>query len=204
MSEETKNRIIKGADELFMRYGFKSITMDEIASKLSISKKTIYQFVKDKEQLILLSAQFHLAQDEKDYEKIEEDSGDAIEHMHRLADHTRSLILRMNPSAVFDMKKYYPDVWRKIEVFHETSIKDRITQNIERGIKDGLYREDVSPIVFSKLLYYQFEFIFDPVYFNPQEFDHLDVYNQLFKHFLLGIVTAKGREVYDSYEPITD
>ncbi len=191
---------MQSAEELYMRLGIRNVSMDDIATSLGISKKTIYKYVKDKADLISQVAIKMLAEDEVSFQSIEDDSENAIDEMHRFFDHARESITRMHPSIVFDIKKFYPKTWESIECFHDNSIKARFAKNLEQGVKDEVYRGDIKTDILSKLLYHEFEFTFDPRFFNLTEYKPIEVYNELLKHFFMGILTDKGKKLYDQYE----
>ena len=112
---ETKERIINAASELFFKYGTKSITMDDIAREIGVSKKTIYQFFKDKNELVSEVAEAYNAQELKDLEVIEQEAHDVIDEMVRLSHHIRQKLNSLNPSLLYDLEKYMgADQTRKI------------------------------------------------------------------------------------------
>jgi len=191
---------VQSAEELYMSLGIRSVSMDDIATSLGISKKTIYKYFKDKADLISQVAVKMLAEDESCFQSIEQESQDPIDEMHRFLDHARESITRMHPSIVFDIKKFYPKTWEAIEGFHDNSIKARFANNLVQGVTDGLYRQDIKADILSKLLYHEFEFTFDPRFFNLTEYKPIEVYNELLKHFFMGILTEKGKKLYDQYE----
>ena len=99
MVNEARDKIIVGAEELFMRYGIKSITMDDLASNLAISKKTIYQHFKDKDELVLEVAKIHMQQDEKEVECIITKSENAVQEIFYIAQFIRKMTAKLNPSV---------------------------------------------------------------------------------------------------------
>src|SRR6478609_10581745 len=138
-----REKIVKKAGELFIKVGFKSITMDDIAKEMGISKKTIYKHFENKELLIeatteVVHVEVHQAIDEvmaKNYNAIAENF------------EIRSMLSNMfdasAASPVYQLKKYYPQIYEQI-ILRETCQRNVcFRQNIEKGIEQGLYRKDI-------------------------------------------------------------
>src|SRR5688572_32186168 len=110
---EIKERIQQKAAELFRRYGIRSITMDEIAAQLSVSKKTIYQFFGDKEELVesVVGEFIHYAQDCCTNDK--RHARNAVEEMFKTMQFVREMYTNMNPALLFDLERSHPNAYRK-------------------------------------------------------------------------------------------
>ena len=109
--DELKNRIISGAETLFLTYGVKSITMDEIAKNLGISKKTIYQHVSDKDELVTLAVELSMENQISQVELIHATSKDPIDEVLKLSEYMRSLFSSMNPFLIMEIQRYYPKAY---------------------------------------------------------------------------------------------
>src|SRR6201989_3381049 len=111
--EETdiKEKILKGAEELFMRYGVRSISMDDIARHLMVSKKTLYQHFEDKEDLVTQASETHIEKSRKQYEALTESPANAIDELARISVCLRNDMNGMNHSLLFDLQKYHPRAW---------------------------------------------------------------------------------------------
>ena len=105
---EIRCTILSGVHQLFTRFGLKSITMDDIASKLTMSKKTIYQHFKDKDSLVSEYVNGFLSTQKDEINRITKESKDVIEEMVLTADYLKETIGNLNPSVLFDMRKYHP------------------------------------------------------------------------------------------------
>lgn len=199
MDEEVKQKIISGAEELFMRYGIKSVTMDDLATNLSVSKKTIYQHFKDKDELVLSVAQLHMEQDQKDVAEIVGKSENAIQELFFMAQFIRNLATKMNPSVLFDLKKYHSKAW---EAFHKHKIcciYETVVNNLERGKKEGYFRAEIKSEILATMRMQEVEMGYDPMVYSPTKFNIIDVQMELFEHFVMGLVTPKGLKLYNSY-----
>ncbi len=194
-----KEKIIEGASQLFMRYGFRSVTMDDIASHLAISKKTIYQFFKNKDELVTTISSSHMDMEKDDYSRIEGGSTNAIEEIFEVSNCFREHMHEMNPKILFELRKYHPDAWAVYTRFKTEFIKNHIVRNIERGISEGYYREELDPEVLATFRVEQVEMIFDVQKFPKDRFDFHHVQMQLFDHFVHGLLTPKGKELLNNY-----
>ena len=199
MVNETKERIITGADELFMRLGIKSVTMDDIASHLAVSKKTIYQNFKDKDALVIAVAEVHMTQDHVEVDKLIEGSENAIQELFFISKYIKTHVAKMNPSILFDLKKYHPKAWNLFKEHQVTCIASTVIRNIERGKKEGTYRKEVNAEILAVLRMQSIEMAFNPSLYPGNKFDLMEVNMQLFEHFVYGMVTTQGAELYNKY-----
>ena len=160
----TMNNLPKSCDrisEIFMRYGIKSITMDDIARELGISKKTLYQHFDNKKDLVKKSTQFHIAGEQEDIEAISKSAENAIDEMVQISRYIKRKLAVLSPTTLFDFRKYYPESW---QVFLDHKVKyiyNCIASNLERGIQEGLYREDLDVDVLAKIYVARLEIFAD-------------------------------------------
>ena len=194
-----KEKILEGASKLFMKYGVRSVTMDDVASALAISKKTIYQFYKNKDELVTSISRSHMSEEKDDYSLIEENSVDAIDEIYQVSNCFRKHMADIHPKILFELKKYHSAAWQIYTKFKTEFVKNHIKRNIERGISEGYYRSEVNPEILSAFRVEQVEMIFDDNLFPKEKFDFTDVQLQLFDHFIHGLLTDKGRELYLNY-----
>lgn len=192
-----KDNLVSTAFELFLKYGIKSVSMDDISRKLGISKKTIYSVVNTKEELIDDVLSIHLEKDECDIQSILNQSRDAIDEMVNVTKHVAIFLKQMTPSLIYDLKKYYPVFWSKIESTHFTFIERTIYANLQRGQKEGLYRQDFDPMIISKLYVLKSTSIADQDKFPAEAFDRLTLFKEMVRYHLRGIVSEKGAKLFD-------
>ncbi|NRA48435.1 MAG: TetR/AcrR family transcriptional regulator, partial [Phaeodactylibacter sp.] len=110
-----KKDIIKTAFELFLRYGIKSVTMDDIAREMGMSKKTLYQYVPNKADLIDQIFQAHIDDEQCMTEEIRSTSSDALEEMLKIGQYVVQKLRSVSPAAVYDLRKYYGSIWKNME-----------------------------------------------------------------------------------------
>ncbi len=194
---ESKAKIIAKTDELFRLYGVKSITMDEIACELGISKKTIYQYFKDKDELVYETTLYLLECDRKEFDDIQVQADNSIEELFLISKCLRRNFENLNPSILFDLKKYHPKAWDLFIEFKETFFKGTVRKSLERGMSEGYFRSEIDVDILTVLRLEQVQMSFDPRVFPRNQFDFKEVQIQFFDHFVNGILTDKGRTYYN-------
>jgi len=200
MSEtKTKDRITLVAHELLLQYGIRSISMDDIAAKLGMSKKTIYQYYKDKDELVeaVIGGLIFTNQETCMADKKKADN--AVHEIFIAMDMLTEIFRSMNPSVLFDLQKYHPEAFAKFLNHKNEFLLSMIRQNIQRGIDEELYRPEVKVEVMSR---YRVESMFIP--FNPEFVKNakaslLDIEQEIIIHFLYGLVTLKGYKMVLKY-----
>lgn len=138
------SKICNATEKLFMRYGIKSITMDDVAKELSMSKKTLYQYVADKDDLVKQTLLLHTQSMESLCMNVFKSEENAILQILRIANMMIGLHKEMNPGLLFDLKKYHPDSYIFFTEQREKTIQDQLTANLSLGISQGLYKSDIN------------------------------------------------------------
>ena len=197
IQDPAAREILEGASQLFMRYGVKSITMDEIARHLSISKKTIYQHFTDKEELVETFAHVAMYRQQTDLLQLEQKFPNILEGILHMSEFVRTEVCSINPGLLFDLKKYFPKAWKVFLDHKRYFLKDHIIRVIRKGIEQGFFRSDINLEIIARMRIEQVELSFNPDVFPPAEFNIRDVHIQLFQHFLLGICTPLGYEEFN-------
>lgn len=167
--DELKNRIISGAETLFLTYGVKSITMDEIAKNLGISKKTIYQHVSDKDELVTLAVELSMENQISQVELIHATSKDPIDEVLKLSEYMRSLFSSMNPFLIMEIQRYYPKAYERYLSFKEICIVHSLAENLKWGISLGFYRTQLNIDILSRMRMEQVEWGFNPKIFRENK-----------------------------------
>jgi AcrR family transcriptional regulator len=193
---DNKEKILRGAEDLFMKYGVRSISMDDIARHLSVSKKTLYQHFADKDELVVLVLKSHLERNAKEVETILETAGNSIEELAKISACMKRNIQGLNQTMMFDMQKFHPKAWSVWVEFKQKYIRESVIRNLKRGIQEGHIRPDVDPEVIAALRIELIQFSFNPDVFPRERFNMVEVHSQLFDHFVFGLVTEKGRKLY--------
>ena len=110
------------------------------------------------------------------------------------------MVQNLNPSLLFDLQKYHPDAWNLFLDFKHNFIRTTVADNIERGISEGNYRVEINPDVMSRMRMEQVQAAFDNKVFPPSEFDIVEVQMQILDHFIHGLLSEKGRQLYSKYQ----
>src|SRR5699024_9125845 len=137
---EKKTEIAARILPLFRQYGIKALTMDDIASNLGISKKTLYIHFSNKNDLVKTVLDYRTTQIKNMFIEQVPASENAIDEFIRVSSIVYNYLKRINPAMEFELKKYYQPARKKLKDFHQTKIKNTISKNLKRGIKEGLYR----------------------------------------------------------------
>ena len=196
---EIKERIIAKAREQFFRYGVKSVTMDDIAGELGISKKTIYQHFEDKDAIVHQLMMAEMANDKCEWNDLDGSSNNVIEKIVKSMDIIRKAFAEINPSAFFDIKKYHPKTWQLFQDHKQNFVMDSIRKELLRGIEEGFFRADIKVEILVRMRLEQIEIGFDPHLFPPNKFSLIEVELTMLDHYIRGILTPKGLEVYQEF-----
>ena len=191
---EKKERIINGALELFMRMGVKSVNMDDVASHLGMSKKTLYQFVQNKSDLVEQSFALHHCRVKNMISMICKKHENAIDELFEIDEGVCQLMKNRHPSMVFNLKKYYPKVWGMLEDLKKKHILKTVKNNLESGIKQGMYRADIHVDVIAKLVMSRVDALVDDELFPLTEYDFRQLLKENRVYHIRGIATEKGIE----------
>ena len=197
-------RILDGAHELFLRFGMKSVSMDDIAKHLGISKKTIYQAFEDKNQLVEAIANKEMHETQLMINEIAVVSKNAIEEIIHTMQFMGKQFSRMNPNMIYDMQKYHPKAWLIFKAFKENFIMQIIVKNLEKGKAEGYYRKDISNKIMARLRLEQVEMAMNPSIFPPDQFNIVELHLQMIDHFMHGICTLKGHKLINKYRQIEE
>jgi AcrR family transcriptional regulator len=197
--EETrKEHILEMAQKIFMRYGLKSVTMDDISKELKISKKTLYRFVTDKNDLVAQVMNAYVQSDQCRVKEMIDRSGNAIEEIMAISEFAGSTVGQLHPSIHYDMEKYYPEAWEIFITYKRKFIFGCMTDNMLRGIKEGLYRADLNVPVISLIYVSRIDMVFDGQLFPTGEYQFKDVFYEMINYHLHGIVSEKGLKILNT------
>lgn len=141
------------ASELFLRLGFKSITMDDIASEMCISKKTIYKYFCNKEVLIEESTEVMHNEIHHQINAIVKANFNAIEENFEIKKKFKEMFKTADSSPIYQLKKHYPEIYQKVITREITECTSFFRQNIEKGIAEGLYRNEAAIDTYIKFYY---------------------------------------------------
>jgi len=187
-----EDRIIIKAHELFMRYGIRSISMDEIAAQLGVSKKTIYNTYADKDALVEAAVDIEIRNNETECIKHSEECENAIHEIFLAMDMVHEMMKSMNPAILYDLRKYHPTAFKKFTDHKNKFFFELIKDNLARGIKEELYRPEINIEIMSKFRIGSMFLVFDPEIFPYNKTNITDVLWEITENFLYGLSTSKG------------
>src|SRR5688572_4295748 len=147
---DTKERIREQAHELFMQYGIRSVSMDDIANQLGMSKKTLYQYFADKDQLVEAVVDAHISVLQTDCTGCRADASDAIHEVFIMMERIIQQFSNMNPMVLNDLAKFHFRAYQLFRVHKDKFLAQIIHDNIEWGKSEELYRQDVDTDVLTK------------------------------------------------------
>ena len=196
---DIKSRIQKAAHDLVMQYGIRSISMDDIATNLGMSKKTIYQYFKDKDELVEAVVDHVISTNQYACKQDIDRSENAVHEIFLVMEMMAEMFKTMNPFILHDMQKYHPAAFGKFKKHKNEFLYNVCTQNLLRGVQEELYRPEM---VVDILCRYRVETMFIP--FNPefqQSLKHslAKIEEEILMHFLFGLVSQKGYKLIIKY-----
>ncbi|MEO6329650.1 MAG: TetR/AcrR family transcriptional regulator [Ginsengibacter sp.] len=197
---EVKERIKQKADELFKRYGIKSITMDEIANQLGISKKTIYQSFSDKDELVdeVVTDLLKYNRDRCNNARLK--SVNAIHEVFLSMEMLEEMFENMNPTILYDLERNHPQSFKKFQQHKHSYLFEIIKQNIQKGKSEELYREDINEEVVAKVRVETMLLPFNQEIFAKSKFNMVDLEKQMVEYYLFGIASLKGYKMILKYQ----
>ena len=148
-----KEKITAKASELFLKLGFKSITMDDIAGEMCISKKTIYKYFCNKELLIEESTALIHKQVHEIIDNIVSKRNNAIQENFEIRKMFKEMFKSSDSSPIYQLKKHYPEIYEKVMLEEINECSSIFRKNIKKGIEQGLYRETINIENYTRFYY---------------------------------------------------
>jgi TetR/AcrR family transcriptional regulator, cholesterol catabolism regulator len=196
---EPKERILLKAEELFMQYGIKSVSMDDIANSLGMSKKTLYQYFADKDGLVEGVVDRHINEIEGDCMNCQRDASDAIHEIFITMQRIMEEFSNMNPMLLYDLEKFHYKAFRRFKEHKDKFLLQIIQHNIEWGIRDELYRSDINVDILSKYRIESMMVPFNVAVFPPGKYNLGETSRIIIENFTYGLATIKGHKLIQKY-----
>jgi AcrR family transcriptional regulator len=190
---QDQQEIIIAAFKQFKLLGFKSVTMDDIVRKIGISKKTLYELFKDKDELVLECIKFMLNDNQAQTEKALKNSINAIDQAINILIIMEKMIRGMNPVCYLDLQRFY------LHDHKDSFMFQCISDNLKQGIQEGFYREDIDIEIISRFRMESALIVFQHDLFPQETYDIVKVNTQIFAHYIYGIASSKGHKMIESY-----
>ena len=191
---DIKESILKKTFELYHKFGIRSVTMDDVSRELGMSKKTLYTYFSDKHSLVEEAMLYIRKVNTKKWGAEFEESENAIEEMLKVNMIMRFYLKNEAPSMDYDLKKYYPDIFQKINEYNFEMMYKGITENIVKGKKEGYYRTEIKEDVIGSMLVARVEGLKSCTHERINANMDVEFHNEVFIYHLRGIANAKGIE----------
>ena len=185
------------AERLFWKYGVRSVTMDDIARQLGISKKTIYQHFGDKEDILQQVVQTKSEQNQAEVHCMAVEADNPVEEILVVLDMMRKHADQVSPNLLIDIQRHYPKAFAVYRQHKETYIMRSILENIQKGIEQGLYRSDLKADILARMRVEQIEQAFNNDIYPADRYSMFDIQQELMHHFVRGMLTEKGFTIYN-------
>ena len=196
---EIDQRILNKAQELFLFFGIKSISMDDIAKHLGISKKTLYLHFTDKAELVTLIFSNIISSHEKEIIEAQLHASNAIEEIFLQIKALLNIFKEIKPNVYFEIEKYFPSAADQFSEHRHNCMRDGIRENLERGINENLFRKNLDLDIVADIRLNQLLTSFDEKVYPSQDFNIANTLNKLTDFYLHAICTPSGLKVYQSH-----
>lgn len=193
-TEDKKCKIYLKTLELLMRFGIKSQNMDDISRSLRISKKTLYNYAKDKNDLVDNAIKVYIENIQKEVSTEIAQGVNAIDENHRVTQYVHSKFKEMHPSVLFDLEKYHPEALRHLEKHKEDFVLNCVKNNLERGIEEGLYRNNLNVDLLARIHVSSTDLLHGSALQLAANLSFAQAFLEYFRYHIRGIASDKGIE----------
>jgi AcrR family transcriptional regulator len=197
---EPKERILLKAHELFNRYGIRSVSMDDIAAQTGMSKKTLYLYYVDKEELVSAVFGRLMETNKENCGSMNLKADNALHAIFLQFDGVQEMLAEMHPSVLFDMEKYHAQTFAKFKAYKNEFLYGMIRSNLEQGIAEGLYRDDFDVDIITRFRLSTIMMAHNLVPSAGGRTNMAQVEQQVLDLFLYGIATLKGIKLIQKYK----
>lgn len=175
--------------------------MDDIANELGISKKTIYLHFEDKDDIVYQLFLGEMKEDKCEWDDLYNNTSNVIERMVKSMELMKQAFSEVNPTTLFDIKKYHPRSWNIFQEHKQRFIFENLKKDLVEGIEQGYFRPEIKIDILAKMRLEQIEMGFDPHIFSIAQHTLVEVQLELLDHFIRGVLTNKGTQIYNEYQP---
>ncbi len=189
---EQVRKVIDTAWSMFRRFGVRSVSMDDVAREMSISKKTLYRCFRDKNELITKTLDQDLHSIENEVDKILQSEVNPVQQVLKIANYVSGYLSQMNPSMMYDLQKYHPEIYNQFSKHREATFLNRVINNLENGIKQGYYRADLKPEVAARLYLCLMNHGPEQLASITDQANFSEIYKNIMRYHLHSISTEKG------------
>jgi len=196
---DVRENILEKATELYTQFGIRAVTMDDIAKELGISKKTIYQYYKDKSELVSTITKNHFDMESQRFCGLTEEGKNGVHELVLLSVCLRDSIRDTKMNLLYELQKFYPKAWKLYEEFKGNVMKESIMSVIERGKKEGLFRPNIDAELIAIMRIEQVQTFLLGNLVPRDKYTLEEIQMQLFDHFMHGLFTIEGHQLFNQY-----
>ena len=189
--------ILRETTKLFIKYGIRSLSMDDICRELGISKKTMYQYVSNKNELVVKVLEGIVNGAVCSIDMAKPQNLNAIDLLLWVSRHVAEKFQNFNPAMSFDLNKYYPEEYKAFIKSNKEILAELVKKNLQQGVDNGFYREDLDYDLIARLYVHNLETIQDPEFTNSEDFNFEKIFKVLFDSHIRSISNAKGIAYYE-------
>ena len=187
-----KEKIVNGALELYKRMGVKSVNMDKVATNLGISKKTLYVYFDNKQDLVNHCFQKHYDLVSEMINTTAAQFENAIDELFAI-DESCSLVMKQtNPYLLGELKRYYPNTWALIDQLKQKLLFNIMKKNLNKGVEQGIYRKEIDVDIIAKLMINRIDALINEEVFPLTHYDFRKLLTEIRIYHLRGVATLKG------------
>jgi len=188
--------IVKKTCKLFQKFGIKSVSMDDIARECGISKKTLYENITDKTDLVTKVLELDFHGEGEAFKEMKNSNINAVDILFIVYKNAVEFFKEFNMSMEYDLKKYYPNLYEKSKKKRRKHIYERMVMNMEQGRKEGFFRDDFNIDLVAKLHVIKVEGLLQTDIFDDTDYTIVDIFRELFSHHFMAIATEKGKKSF--------
>lgn len=142
--EETHKKIVEESVQLFLKFGIRSVTMDDVSRELGISKKTLYKYVSNKTELVEQGVKMTFGKIMEDMHEIASNTENAIDELFKIDEYFDNMMRTQHPAMMYQLRKYHAETFNWLEGSKVDFILNTTRNNLKRGTDQGYYREDIN------------------------------------------------------------
>ncbi|MFO0322540.1 MAG: TetR/AcrR family transcriptional regulator [Bacteroidota bacterium] len=201
---EPQEKILKITLELFYKYGIKRVTMDDIAKELGMSKKTIYQYYKEKDDLLHQLFEIEMCKHQKKFDEIFIQAKNPIHEIILISQTMIEMLQQVNPLFFIDLRKFYPTAFKQFQSFKENCAYKDLLRNVKKGKEDGYYRSDIDEEFVARFRLAQIDMLMFGDYFTFEKINFTKAHELMLDMFVYSISTTKGHKLINEYKRIKE
>lgn len=194
---ELQEKWLQEIEALFLRYGIKSITMEDVARELGISKKTLYQFVDNKDDLVQRVISRHIELEKNLCSSLFLEAENALEEIRMVIASNTTLVSQMRTNIVFDLQRYHREAWNLLLNYQNNFLYQVVHNNLMRGIREGLYRSNFNVDIMTRLHVGSAFQLFDETVFPSSSYSRAEVFREFMESYIYGVVSEEGRRLFE-------